>query len=143
MKLPEINRHMVGIPAILLLIAGLGFASTIEWSGRRVESLSGERATAEQASVDPSRVPKNAYGFAGAADRLGENVKAVVEKGKELVGLQPGGDRSTERDWSAEEWRIAEKAVSDHRSKTAARDSVSGVVWAPPAEIAGDAGARR
>jgi hypothetical protein len=138
MKLPKVNRHMVGIPTVLLLVAGVGFASTMMLRGPQVESLSGERATAEQNWVDPSRVPKNAYGFAGAADRLGENVKAAVEKGKELVGLPPG-DRSAERDWSADEWRIAEKAVSDHRSKGSAGNSVSGVVWAPPEEIANSA----
>ena len=77
MKLPELNRHTVGIPAILMLLVALGFVSNFEFGNRQVASLTQDETT--QAGPSLTNIPPNAYGFAGVAEHLKEQAKAIIE----------------------------------------------------------------
>jgi hypothetical protein len=134
MKRPQFNRHWIGLPALALAVAGLGFlgASTFE---RPVGVLpENARARVEAPPSDNAdflsqlkQIPKNAFGFAGPAlDRS--------------PGSPTGAsDASEGRDWTAEEWRLASAAVAAARKggKKALDPAASAnLVWSPPEEIA-------
>ncbi len=159
MNLPAaMNRHIVGISAIVAALAVLGFAANTS-TPRRVASLpeegfvssqkapSAQKGPTEAAQNAPAEIARNAptettnaYGR-GSEDSVGQKLKEQIK-----ALLPPLGSNLAQKEaanWSREEWQIAEKAVDDHRggakaannnnNKTSAR---SDMVWQPPEEIA-------
>jgi hypothetical protein len=138
-KLPELNRHIVGLSAIAVAIAGLGYAAN-------VMKMHGNRPVARLESLQPQpneisanttwnsdflsmmkQIPPNAYGRAPGAD--------------EDAAKPQGGatDSATEaKNWTPQDWRVAAEAVEKLRSARAQaqNNSMTGIVWAPPEEIA-------
>ncbi|WP_363346015.1 hypothetical protein [Methylocystis echinoides] len=133
-KLPELNRHMVGVSAIALALLGLGYLANMAGDNRRVASLLDRGASMPVNETSPSEtnflsmlknIPPNAFGSAASG---GNSDKSVSSSG----------------DWTPDEWRVAADAVARARSgakgqpanKQAAHASASGIVWRPPEEIA-------
>ncbi len=154
MKLPAtMNRHIVGISAILAALAVLGYtANTATY--RRVASLPEEGfAIAQQAPTEaPSngnflaqlkQISPNVYGSAwGSEASLGEKITSGIKAVLPSMGSKSA--QTDARNWSDEEWQIAEKAVADSRANSNARNSNnasaranSNTVWQPPEEITG------
>ncbi len=140
MKLPAINRHWVGIPALALAIIGLGIAGNMAFK-RPAESLSqisSAQINQPAAAMNPNfisdhflselrRIPQNAFGSA----QPGSQSKNVSSESQSRT--------PTTKDWTAEEWRLASGAVEASRksgkqalSPTASAD----MIWQPPEEIA-------
>jgi hypothetical protein len=130
LKLPELNRHMVGLSAIALAIAGVGYAA-------RVMPVNSSAPAARQlADLLPAEgwnpaamlreIPPNAFGRAPAA-----------EQGMKPQETEANAVSSESKNWTAQDWRVAAVAVEKLRSsRPQARNNMSGVVWAPPEEIA-------
>lgn len=142
-KLPELNRHIVGLSAIAVAIAGLGYAAN-------VMKISGNRPVARLESLQPQpnqisanttwnsdflsmlkQIPPNAFGRAPGADE---------DAAKPQGGA---GDSAAEtKNWTPQDWRVAAEAVEKLRSARAQaqNNSMTGIVWAPPEEIANKSG---
>jgi hypothetical protein len=142
-KLPELNRHIIGVSAIALAIAGLGYAAS-------VMNMNGNRSVARLESIQPQpkeisanstwnsdflsmlkEIPPNAFGRAPGADE-----QAAAPQGG-------AGELATEaKNWTSQDWRVAAEAVEKLRSTRARAQnkSMTGIVWAPPEEIAGKSG---
>jgi len=146
MNLPAgVNRHIVGVSAILAALVVVGYASSAA-NPRRVASLPEESsAVAQQAPAIAQQAPTEAikpYGSARASEestgqKLKEQIKALLPS----IGSSSAQKEAAE--WSREEWRIAEKAVADYRGGSKARhnnntSARSEIVWRPPEEIARD-----
>jgi hypothetical protein len=77
--------------------------------------------------VDVTRLPKNAFGYAGSAMN-----QSPVNPASD--SLAPEG-----KDWTAEEWRLASAAVEAARKggkKALDPTASNAIVWQPPEEIA-------
>jgi hypothetical protein len=139
MKLPQINRHMVGVSALALTILALGAFANMSFK-RPAESLA--QMTSPQieqsASVKESdltallsqlkEIPKNAFGYAQPG-RQSENTLADNNQSA----------ASEARNWNEEEWRLASAAVAAYRKggeKALSAAASSNMVWQPPEEIA-------
>ncbi|KAF2989146.1 hypothetical protein OGR47_02585 [Methylocystis sp. MJC1] len=151
MKLPStINRHVVGASAILAALVVLGYAAN-SINYRRVASLpEADLAIAQNISAETpwnenflsqlKQVPPNAYGSArGSEETLGQKLKEGITAMIPSVGSPSA--QTASKNWSDEEWQIAEKAVADHRGPTKASNSnnasvASKIIWQPPEEIA-------
>ncbi|WP_363347445.1 hypothetical protein [Methylocystis echinoides] len=152
MKLPAtINRHIVGASALLAALAVLGYATTAA-TPRRVASLPEEgfaiaqQAPAPNASIwnmmdQPKQIPQNAYGSArGSEQSIGEKITSGIKAVLPSIGSKSA--KTDAKNWSDEDWRIAEQAVAESRrgSKNANSSSANAhldTVWQPPEEIAG------
>ncbi|MEK4034123.1 hypothetical protein WOC76_13345 [Methylocystis sp. IM3] len=151
----SINRHFVGVSALLALLAILAYTANTA-TPRRVASLpEAGFAIAQQAPTEttPSndtnftpqlrQIPLNAYGSArGSEESLGEKIKSGIRAVVPSMGSNSA--QTDAKNWSDEEWQIAEKAVADSRSNSNARNSTnasaranSNTVWQPPEEITG------
>lgn len=138
MKLPQINRHLVGVSALALTIMGLGVFANTSFN-RPAESLAqlttqrvAQPATATESDLTAllsqlKEIPKNAFGYAQpgkqAENALADNPSAASEA----------------RNWNEEEWRLASAAVAAYRrggEKALSSLSSSDMVWQPPEEIA-------
>lgn len=149
MKLPaSMNRHIVGVSAILTALVVLGYA-TNSWNFRRVASLPetgfaiAENASQEARSNDNfstrlEKVPPNAYGSArGSEESLGQKITSGIKSMLPSTGSKPVQTES--KNWNDEDWRIAEQAVADHRrawKNSSNASAASNTVWQPPEEIA-------
>ncbi|RTL86051.1 MAG: hypothetical protein EKK29_10520 [Hyphomicrobiales bacterium] len=151
-KLPEFNRHMVGVSAIALALLGLGYMANMAGNHRRIARLPDEAvrvATPEpETSSNESflsmlrRTPPNAFGSASPGQSSGEAATS---------GEEPkGSTAANSKNWTTDDWRIAADAVALARSSSrdqpanrqAANAPASGIVWRPPQEIAGRNAAR-
>ncbi|WP_281800347.1 hypothetical protein [Methylocystis echinoides] len=130
LKLPELNRHIVGLSAIALAIAGVGYAARV------TPMNSGAPAAQQLAELLPAEgwnpaamlreIPPNAFGRAPAAEQ------EMTPQNAEANSISPDS-----KNWTAQDWRVAAAAVEKLRSsRPQARNNMSGVVWAPPEEIA-------
>lgn len=155
MKLPaNLNRHVVGVSAILAALAILAYTANTA-TPRRVASLPAEGvAIAQQAPTEatPSngnflgqlkQIPPNAYGSArGSEELLSQKITSGIKA--VLPSMGSNSAQTESKSWSDEDWRIAKQAVADHRSaskdsKEKSSDSASAhldTVWQPPEEIA-------
>jgi hypothetical protein len=131
------SRHIVGVSAILAALVILGYASSAA-TPRRVASLPEEGfAMAQQAPIEITKAYKSARGSEESpGQQLKEQIKAL------LPSLGATSAQKEAREWSREEWQIAEKAVADHRGGSKARtnnntSARAEMVWRPPEEIAG------
>ncbi len=145
----QLNRHVVGVSAIMVALVALGYAANTE-TNRRVASLPeatvaiARNDTTEQAwdrnfLAQLKRVPPNAYGSArGSEETLGQKIKSGI------TAILPAGSSNSaqteSKSWSDEEWQIAEKAVADLRGASKAGNNNnasarSDTVWQPPQEI--------
>lgn len=146
-KLPQLNRHIVGLSAIALTLAAMGYAANVMSTNSRSSVALQEsvqpRATAELDSNFLSmltRIPKNAFGRAGESERAANpGESAVAPKSGEA-----SDPAASARNWSPQDWRVAAEAVEKLRSTRAGLQSrsMSGLVWAPPEEIAHKSGSR-
>ncbi len=153
-----LNRHVVGVSAIMAALVVLGYAANTA-TNRRVASLpEATVAIARNDTTEPAwnqnflsqlkQVPPNAYGSArGSEESIGQKIKSGIN-----AMLPSGSSNSAQtesRSWSDEEWRVAEKAVADLRGASKAENNAnasarSDTVWQPPQEIAnGKAGQSR
>jgi hypothetical protein len=149
MKHPaNLNRHVAGVTAILAAMAILGFAASTA-SSRRVASLPQEgvaiaqQAPTEAAGSDESftaqlnNIPPNAYGSARPSEgTLGQTITNRIKA--VLPSMRSGSAQS--KNWSQEDWQIAERAVADHRAsakdKGNSGTNLAETIWQPPEEIA-------
>lgn len=152
------RRHVAGIAALALTLAGLGYFGARDFPARPVASLP-ELASAqlaqtnsEQPQLDQNqsfeqrflsglqRLPGNAFGSAQA-------LKDKVINGSESASdaqITPVSPASESKFWSDQEWRIAGKAVDEFRStrksETQNQAKKTGTLsWRPPEEIASKA----
>jgi hypothetical protein len=143
------RRHVAGIAALALTLAGLGYFAARDFPGRPVAAL--PEAQIAQDNTDRSfeekflsglrRLPANAFGSAEAL-RLREDQDANAEgdanasaDASQNAALSP---TSQSKFWSEREWRIAGKAVDDFRAtrKPSADAIKTGTLsWRPPEEI--------
>ncbi len=137
MTLPEINRHWIGIPALALAIAALGFVGNKDFNRRthNLPQISSAEINQPASATNGSsmerwlsqlrRIPQNAFGSA-QSQNPSEN--------------QPRSSIGSEaRNWTEEEWRLASAAVAAYRrgGKAALNSAASSdTVWQPPEEIA-------
>lgn len=149
MKLPaSMNRHTVGISAIFAALVVLGFTATLA-DHRHVASLpEAGFATAENASSETrsnqnffaqmKQIPPNAYGSTRSSEgSLGQKITSGIKA--VLPSMSSKSAQPESKNWSDDDWRIAEQAVADHRraSKNSNNASAaSDTVWQPPEEIA-------
>jgi len=130
------SRHIVGVSAIVAVLAVLGYYAANTEAARHVASLSEESpAIVQQAPTDTT----NDYRWRSEAS-LGQNLKEQIKTLLSFVGWNSAQKEAT--NWSREEWQIAEKAVADHRGGPKAENknnikARSAIVWQPPEEIAG------
>ncbi len=143
MKLPQVNRHLVGATALALSILGLGIVGNSVFK-RPMESL----AQIDNPSSNPptvaqnlesvsenllsqfKRIPPNAYGY---APPLTQSQSAAADNDAR------GSEASEAKDWTKEEWRLASAAVAAYRKggkRALNATSSSDIVWQPPEEIA-------
>jgi hypothetical protein len=149
MKLPEtIKRHVIGASALLVALAVLGYATSTA-TPRRVASLATEgfaiaqQAPAQTASNENVRdqskqIPPDAYGSArGSEQSIGEKITSGIKAVLPSIGSKSA--QTDSKNWSDEDWRIAEQAVAESRrgSKNASTNAHLDTVWQPPEEIAG------
>lgn len=134
-KLPELNRHMIGLSAIAVAIAGLGYAASLM-------NMNGARPVARLESIQPRardvsantawnsnflsmlrEIPPNAFGRAPDANEKAETSGQTTPDAK---------------NWTPQDWRVAAEAVEKLHSARAQvqNQSMTGIVWAPPEEIA-------
>jgi hypothetical protein len=126
-KLPELNRHIVGPAAIALVIAGLGYATSVKRpssSPQMAELADLQPATGWNPMAMLKEIPPNAFGRAPAAEQ-------------ETQDNDGNAVSSTAKNWTAQDWRVAAEAVEKLRSSRAQSGvNMAGIVWAPPEEIA-------
>ncbi len=133
-QMPALNRHTMGISALLAILATLGVVGTGE-PPRRIAALNNAAQITDNQGAPWMRL-------------LSERTRQAQEPtpSSELAG------NKNARPWSSEEWNIAAQAVREHRSATkhqpidgqktgvpAEEQRSSGevpLVWEPPAEIA-------
>lgn len=152
MKLPIIiNRHVAGASAILAALAVLGYGANTA-TPRRVVSL--PESSISIAQQEPAQtnwngnflaqlkqIPPNAYGSArGSEESLGKRIKDGVAA--IVPSMNSKSAQTDTKNWTAEDWRMAERAVAESRrgSKSANDTSANAhldTVWQPPEEIAG------
>ena len=151
-----LNRHVVGVSAIVAALVVLGYATNTTTS-RHVASLPKESsAMTRQASIQTQQAPierkqasndskqasnetTGANGSTQAAESTGQKLKEQIRA--MLPSLGSNAAQKEAANWSGEEWQIAEKAVADHRSGSNAKNvdnksARSNLVWQPPQEIA-------
>jgi len=142
------NRHIVGVSAIVAALVLLGYAANTS-TARRAASLPEEgfaiaqkapAETAQKAPTDIAQAPTETAQARGSEDSVGQKLKEQIKAMLPSVGSNSAQKEAA--NWSREEWQIAEKAVADHRggSKTANNNNTSArseLVWQPPEEIAG------
>jgi hypothetical protein len=146
MKLPELNRHIVGLSAVAVAIAGLGYAASVMNLNynRPVARLESIQPRAEQAGANGGestflsmlrQIPPNLYGRATEED-------SQQPKPQERAAVSPKGKTenaaSEAKNWTAQDWNVAAEAVEKLHSARAQtqNNTMTGVVWAPPEEIA-------
>jgi hypothetical protein len=152
MTLPTgINRHIVGFSAVIAALAVLAYtASTV--TSRRVASLpetgfaiahqapNETESSNENFLVQLKQIPPNAY---GSARESGESIGQKITSGIKAVLPSIGSNsaQTESKNWTDEDWRIAQSAVANRRKdpKEKSNDSASAqldTVWQPPEEIA-------
>lgn len=148
------RRHVAGIAALALTLAGLGYFGARDFPARRVAELP-ELASAQlaqsNAQSNPSesfeekflsglrRLPANAF---GSAEALKDKMGAGSDLSGDASQITPVSPASESKFWSDQEWRIAGKAVDEFRSsrksETQTQTKKTGTLsWRPPEEIAG------
>ncbi len=171
MTMPKLNTHVVGVSALTLLIAALGyFGSGVNEARRPLErSLSAQRIErpAQTASVstqqqsnrtawdsrflgDMNRAPMTEHRSASATQEGAQQPAQGDQRSESFPSSwmsSLGSAASAAKNWSKEDWDIAARAVSEHRSaakssqpssettssESAAREPQT---WQPPEEIA-------
>ncbi|MGJ0510150.1 MAG: hypothetical protein ACR652_24135 [Methylocystis sp.] len=154
-KFSQINRHIVGISAVAIAIAGLGIAANAEFS-RPTETLSQISSAqtgswtkpAEQPWANPAQlnqIPSNAYGSAQPSESarqnaMSENRVAVSPSSNSNKTAKATGENEAQN-WTDREWEIASKAVAAYRMAGKAAQALvpnrsSETSWQPPEEIA-------
>ncbi|MGA9599359.1 MAG: hypothetical protein WBS22_03735 [Methylocystis sp.] len=135
------NRHIVGVSAIVAALVLLGYAANTS-TARRAASLPEEGfAIAQKAPAETAqKALTDTTQARGSEDSVGQKLKEQIQA--LLPPIRSNSAQKAAANWSREEWQIAEKAVADHRggSKTANNDNTSArseLVWQPPEEIAG------
>lgn len=152
------RRHVAGLSALALTLAGLGYFSARDFSARNVAELP-ELASARLAEPNQpqsleekflaglQRLPSNAFGSAEAL-RLGDgqNAKAAAgaDSSTDASQISPVSPASESKFWSEQEWRTASKAVDDFRASRKSRietqtRKTGTLSWGPPEEIANKA----
>ncbi len=143
-KLPEINSHWVGIPALALAIVGLGIAGNMAFK-RPAESLS--QVSSAQINQPAAAMNSNFISdhFLAELRRIPQNAFGSAQPGAQSQNASSENQSraATTKDWTAEEWRLASGAVEGSRksgkqalSSTASSD----MIWQPPEEIANQKG---
>lgn len=170
-KLPELNRHMVGLSAIAVAILGLSYgadvinanyirpvarladsgaagvqqtATNTQWRAP-ADTAGSNAATTEGSKADflsmLNQIPPNAYGWAAGG-------REQPAKPQEKAAVSPPASAldslaAESKNWNEQDWRLAVQAVTNGRAKSqntaqnsAMNSAMSGVVWAPPEEIA-------
>ncbi len=133
--IPEINRHWIGIPALALAVIGLGIMGNAAFK-RTTESLPqvgsaemNQAASAADIISQLKQIPKNAFGSA----------QPLAPSQYSLSGDQPSNSTSESKNWTKEEWRLANAAVTAYRKggrKALNATASSNLIWQPPEEIA-------
>lgn len=153
-KFPSLNRHMIGVSAVALAILSLGIATTSRTPHSLNELTEFNRPEVTQAWVNPAdqsqteptisallkEIPLTAYGSSQhmqpvQPEAASKSRQSAMATAKGVVAGPEG------KDWSAQEWEIASKAVSAYRSvakvaNSLTRSEPSNDVWQPPEEIA-------
>ncbi|WP_424360422.1 hypothetical protein [Methylocystis parvus] len=152
------RRHVAGIAALALTLAGLGYFGARDFPTRPVAQLP-QLASGQIAQLNPEqpqlnenqsfqekflsglqRLPANAYGSAQALkDKVIGNSDSAAD-----AQITPVSPASESKFWSDQEWRIAGKAVDEFRStrksETQTQAKKTGTLsWRPPEEIASKA----
>lgn len=149
-KLKELGaRHIVGLSALALTIAGLGFFAKRDFNPPAVAELpqlvsaplpqlNANQSFEEKFLSGLRRLPANAF---GSAEALKDKAGAGSEASADTAQVAPVSPASESKFWSEQEWRIAGKAVDDFRSsrksQTETQSKKTGALsWRPPEEIA-------
>ncbi|MGJ0509398.1 MAG: hypothetical protein ACR652_20215 [Methylocystis sp.] len=155
-KLRQINRHIVGISAVAIAIAGLGIAANANFS-RQTETISQMSSTqnadrwanaTNQPWANPAQlnqIPSNAYGSAQPSESARPN---AMSETRTAVSPSPNPSKTAKatgeteaQNWTDREWEIASKAVAAYRMAGKAAQALvpnrgSETSWQPPEEIA-------
>ncbi|CAN3992661.1 hypothetical protein [Methylocystis bryophila] len=134
MNLSAMKPHIIGLAALSAVLFVLAYTANTA-TVRRVASLSHEnppiaqQAPAQSPNVEPTRAAEES-----TSQRLKNQIKAM------LPSLASNSTQNESMRWNSEDWRIAEKAVADHRNGLGARNAnakkaSSDLVWQPPEEI--------
>lgn len=131
MNFPRINRHWIGVSAVALAIAALGFGANV--TKRPAASLSEISSPAPAQTPDflslIKRIPPNAFGSAQPGS----------EDTKSMAGTSAEQGEAQAKDWTQEEWRLATAAVAASRKggkQALSSEASSKIIWQPPQEIA-------
>lgn len=146
------QRHVAGISALALTLAGLAYFATRDFPARPVAELP-EFTEAQLAQNDDSpsfqerflaglrRLPANAFGSAeGLKLRESQDANGGADASADAskTAVSPA---SQSKFWSDSEWRIASKAVDDFRANHKPQTKQTGALsWRPPEEIANKVG---
>jgi len=143
-KLEQVSRrHVVGLSALALTLAALGFAATLDFRGPQIAALPEAKlaqrdmgGSFEEILSGLRRLPANAFGSAKAIRPSAEPGRSSAEEAS--ADANPSVSPSSEaKFWSDQEWRIANKAVEDFRgARKTQRTEVGTLSWRPPEEIA-------
>ena len=115
------NRHIVGVSAIVAALVLLGYAANTS-TARRAASLPEEgfaiaqkapAETAQKALTDTTQAPTETAQARGSEDSVGQKLKEQIQA--LLPPIRSNSAQKAAANWSREEWQIAEKAVADHR----------------------------
>ena len=136
MKLPELNRHMIGLSAIAVAIAGLGYAAS-------VMNMNGNRPVARLESLQPqaNEVSANTTwnsNFLSMLREIPPNTYGRAPDAREQAGKPDESPSAEAKNWTSQDWSVAAEAVEKLHSARAQTQnrSMAGIVWAPPEEIA-------
>ncbi len=181
MTMPQMNRHVVGVSALALLLAALGYigGAGVDQNRRAERLLNAQRFESPSRSASISNQQQNPTGWesrslaemgrapmierrsaANAPDtaqqNTQQNTQQPAQRNERSEGASGwlssiGSAASAAKNWSKEDWDIAARAVSEHRSaaKSDTRSQQPGgeptanetaaqepQVWQPPEEIA-------
>lgn len=125
MRMPKLNRHVVGAGTLLAVLVGLGLIGDTRFARDR-ESLD-DVADASALLAAVQKAPPETYGSVSS-----------IQPRQSVFSLP-----STEK-WTANDWQAAadavEKLYSGKNKQAAATTLPTKLVWQPPQEIAGKNG---
>jgi hypothetical protein len=149
------RRHLAGISALALTLAGLAYFATRDFPARPVAALpEAQLAQNDQSPSSSDQSPSFEERFLAGLQRLPANAFGSAEglklkESKESLDANGGADASQDtalspasqsKFWSDREWRIASKAVDDFRANRKPQTKPTGALsWRPPEEIANKA----
>jgi hypothetical protein len=137
-RFPALNRHAVGISALILLIAGLGFVGTTSLHQMRrpialdAQPVENTTQTASAQSVNPAgwnakflalmdQIPLTEHRSAALQSPAqpapsAQSAESAAQPSQGSAEQPQGSMAAATKDWTEQDWRIATQAVAEHRS---------------------------